>query len=155
MLELVVRAAFEPDRGGDLDVFNTVWGDLVADRASRDDLKRVEMDVDRVSVAAQVSWQLNQAINAEKGPNAWMRLLWYAEPRGATLEPGAGALAGEAIWSARVALARKMTTAPVPAPIESMPATPEPSRQAGKSAEWPLPLPQSDGRSLYRLLSSW
>ncbi len=55
---------FERDRSSDHQVFDAPFGDLVADRASRQDLKRVEVDVDRVGVACQV-YELPDLVVAE------------------------------------------------------------------------------------------
>src|SRR6266851_3085077 len=41
VVELVVRVAFARDGGGDGEVFDAVFGDLVADGAPREDLERV------------------------------------------------------------------------------------------------------------------
>jgi hypothetical protein len=54
VIELVVRVAFERGCGGDGEVFDAVFGDLVADGASREDLERVEVDVDGVRVVGEI-----------------------------------------------------------------------------------------------------
>jgi len=46
--ELVIGIAFEGNRGGDGEVFDAVFRDLVADGASRQDLEWVEVHVDGV-----------------------------------------------------------------------------------------------------------
>src|SRR5262249_33503137 len=54
VVELVIGVAFEGDGSGELAVADAVRGDGGADRASREDLERVEVQVDRVRVAGEV-----------------------------------------------------------------------------------------------------
>ena len=69
--------------GGEVAVSDAAFGDLVADRASREDLERVEVEVDRVRVAGEVD-QLPDLVLAE-----------HREERRRVLEVGGdGAVAG-------------------------------------------------------------
>jgi hypothetical protein len=70
---------------------------------------------------------LSQALANTKGPGAWTQLLWYAVPRGATLEPGAGALLTEAAWAGRALL-------------EKRPATPSVARNSERRSDGPAPV---------------
>ena len=64
MLELVVRVALERDGGGEIALADPALRDLVADRLARQDLERVEMEVDRVRIPGQVD-QLPDLVLAE------------------------------------------------------------------------------------------
>jgi hypothetical protein len=76
----VVRVAFERDCGGDGAVFDAVFGDLVADGASREDLERVEVDVNGVRVAGEID-QLPDLIPAEDRENVVASSKWAAAAR--------------------------------------------------------------------------
>lgn len=78
--------------------------------------------------AAESAKLLAQALNTGEEPNSLVRLLWYAQPRGTTLEPGAGALVTQTSWGARAYLVKKVRSASAPAPVESMPSAREPAR---------------------------
>ena len=82
--------------------------------------------------ASEAAVQLSQALSGGTEPNGLVQLLWYAQPRGATLEPGAAALAAQASWAARALLAKKLRSAGAPAPVENMPGASESARQTGK-----------------------
>lgn len=62
--EFVAGVAFERDCGGDGELFDAVFGDLVADGAPGEDLERVEVDVDRVGVVGETD-QLPDLIEVE------------------------------------------------------------------------------------------
>src|SRR6266487_2999787 len=83
VVEFVVRVAFERDCGGDGEVFDAVFGDLVADGAPGEDLERVAVDVNRVRVDSEVD-QLPDLIAAE----------YREECRGVLEVGGGGAVAG-------------------------------------------------------------
>src|SRR6185437_14518232 len=74
MLELVVSVALESDGGGEIALADRALRDLVADRSARQDLERVEMEVDRVRIPGQVD-QLPDLVLAE-----------HREKRGRVLE---------------------------------------------------------------------
>jgi len=76
----VVRLASERDCGGDGAVFDAVLGDLVADGASREDLERVEVDVNGVRVAGEID-QLPDLIPAEDRENVVASSKWAAAMR--------------------------------------------------------------------------
>ncbi len=76
----VVRLASERDCGGDGAVFDAVFGDLVADGASREDLERVEVDVNGVRVAGEID-QLPDLIPAEDRKNVVGSSKWAAAMR--------------------------------------------------------------------------
>ena len=80
VVELVVRVAFERDGGGDGEVFDAVAGDLVADGAPRQDLERVEVDVNGVGVVGEID-QLPDLIPAEDRKNVVASSKWAAAAR--------------------------------------------------------------------------
>src|SRR5207237_4092771 len=54
VVELVVRVALDRDGRGEVSVADAAVGYLVPNRAARQDLERIEMDVDRVGVPGPV-----------------------------------------------------------------------------------------------------
>ena len=64
VVELIVGVTFERDCGGDGKVFDAVFGDLVTDGPAREDLERVEVDMDGVRVVGEID-QLPDLIPVE------------------------------------------------------------------------------------------
>src|SRR4029077_12473650 len=62
--EVVVRVALERDLRCEVAVLDAAFGDLVPDRAAREDLERVEVEMDRVRIAGEVD-ELPDLVHAE------------------------------------------------------------------------------------------
>jgi tetratricopeptide (TPR) repeat protein len=98
---------------------NTVFNNLVKQGFNSKELGRHRH---AVNVAAETVVRLNRVLADAKGPGAWVQLLWYAVPRGATLESGVGALAAESAWAARAILDKRPSRPAAPAARAERPA---------------------------------
>lgn len=94
-------------------------GNILAARKIFDDLvkqglsnKEISEHRKVINAAAEMLFRLNKEMSEEKYRNVFAELMWYAEPRGATLEPAVGLVANQSVWVARSILARGMSTPP-------------------------------------------